>query len=201
MKLVPYDTLIHDVAGIQPNIAWLLANVPRSIPLVMSHSPTANRSRVVKVLEDLQLKYAELQGKILELESRVVELEVGDVQVVMPEGEEEDLAFVEDALRTALDKVIDYRKQEKMEPISIGFKLTPEDVGRWKAMYETMMQGLESGISVQEAIEETTALKAVKAAVTTQAENMLHEYPHCEGCPEYDFCGVPDIDLDGQPLD
>ena len=45
MKIVPYDTLIPDVAGIQPNIAWLLANV-------------THHEKVTSVLEDLQLKFA-----------------------------------------------------------------------------------------------------------------------------------------------
>jgi len=79
MKIVPYDTLIPDVAGIQPNIAWLLAHVPDAS----------------EVLEDLQLKYSKLQGKILQLESEVLEFEEGDVLVILPDDEGRDLEVTE----------------------------------------------------------------------------------------------------------
>jgi len=102
-KIVAYDTLIPEIAGIQPNIAWLLANVTGS-------------DRITEVLEDLQLKYARLQGKILELESGVVELEEGTVTVTLPEEEtDDDLAYVEEALRTTLAETIVQRGEEQLE--------------------------------------------------------------------------------------
>jgi len=234
-KIVAYDTLIPEIAGIQPNIAWLLANVNGS-------------DRITEVLEDLQLKYARLQGKILELESGVVELEVGTVTVTLPEEETgDDLAYVEEALRSTLAETIVQRGEEQLERerleknqryaqlyggdftkliqgpschvvhdvVFLDFEFTPEAARRWREQYLGTQESIETWTpqppntdacpvlpgdaqvaahtlgywAVQDAIEEARinheeaeAFGAALAAVGAYGEE------------------IPDIDMDGQPL-
>ncbi len=208
-KIVVYDTLIPDVADIQPNIAWLLAHVP---DLVFYHNTEGDRERVTEVLEDLQLKCAKLQGKVLELEANVVELEEGSVTVALPEEEtDDDLAYAEEALRSALAEVIVQRGEQRLEKGRVAknrkyaglyggnpcgekilwdgnpgveWRFTEEDIQQFKALsasYTSLQDAIEQ---TQIECEEAEAFKAAKATVTEL------------GADE-----VPDIDLDGQPLD
>lgn len=163
MKIVPYDTLIPDVTGIQPGIAWLLAIVPGMLPTEVT------RNKVTGVLENLQLNYANLHGKILQLESEVQEYAEGDVIVALSDNEnrtlpsDQDLEVAEEALRTALAEVIVQRGEQRLEKerqdknrkfcglyggdatklvhstsVNVKWRFTAEDVERWKEMYETM---------------------------------------------------------------
>ncbi len=198
MKIVPYDTLVPDIAGIQPNSAWLLASFPQIIYDVP-------RDRVQAALEDLQLKFSKLQGKILELEANAVEFNEGSVTIALPEEIGDDLAYAEDALRTALAEVIVQRGEQELEsrrkekndkireiyggllkfdPTPIEWILTAEDVENWKAMYSTLVQGFDSGVSIQEAIrqsrEKNAEVAALKAVVATVAAMGADDIPFME---------------------
>lgn len=181
VKIVAYDTLIPEIADIQPSIAWLLANVTGS-------------DRVTKNLENLLLKFTRLQGKILELEVSAVVLEEGSITVVLPEEAGDDLAYAEDALRTQLAEVIVRRGEEQLDRYNL------EKTARYAELYgcnpcdELFLDQdgdfVEHTTSIQSAIEQTRlqreddeALEAVKATVAAL------------GVDE-----VPDIDLDGQLL-
>jgi len=226
VKIVPYDTLVPDIAGIQPNIAWLLANVPRSIPYTTSMVAAADRSCVMDVLEDLQLKFAKLQGKVLELEAHAFEAKTGDVYVILPEEstDDDDAAFVEEALRSTLAELIVNQGEKQLEKerleknrkyaklyggdflklvqgpgSQIRWRFTAEDVEHWKAMTHTLIQDPGGwSDSIQEAIrksrEEAEEAEALKAAKATAAAIDRRIREECSDC-------VPDIDLDGFYLD
>ena len=214
MKIVPYDTLIPDMAGIQPGIAWLLALVPSMLPTEVT------RSKVTEVLENLQLKYANLHGKILQLESEVQEYAEGDVIVALSDTGDRtlpsarDLEVAEEALRTGLAEVIVQRGEQRLEKerqeknlkyaklygdatklvqstsAHVKWRFTAEDVERWKSMSSTLIQdpwldSMKEAIrKSQERYAEAEALKAVTATVATMGGDE-----------------VPDIDLDGFYLD
>ena len=59
-----FPSLIPATVGIQPHLAWMLANVPGMITVA------EDREKVQDVLEDLNLRYSTLSGKVIERESR-----------------------------------------------------------------------------------------------------------------------------------
>jgi len=197
MKIVPYETLLSDVVGIQPHIAWLLANVPDVIP----NRNYVTRSKVTAFLEDLQLKYAQLQEKILNLEADAIEMEDGAVFVALPAETDDDLSFAEDALRTALAEVIVRRGEEELKA----------EARRDKNLRFCDLYGGSGSLHIQEALDrarvalaEAGAFEAVKAATVEKIKLVDDNGTNCVDCSDYLDCEpwdeVPDIDLDGQPL-
>lgn len=152
-------------------------------------------------------------------------VKLGDVVVVAPETLQEHDNLI-DNLREALAEAIVSRgeyvmRKEAMlmqasdnQPIfpgdtTIEFKLDKAGVEAFQRLRESFMT-VQEALEAQKAIAEAAAkakaeqegLEILKAVLIEQAEEV---WPNCEGCLDYDVCHVrdevPDIDLDGQPLD
>jgi hypothetical protein len=213
-KIVQYDTLLSEVADIQPTIAWLLSNVPPRLK-----NPDVSKF-ITSLLEDLQLKHAKLQGKILELEANVIELEDGAVAVNVPDDVEDGAAYIENALRDALAEIIIQRGEERLEA---------EAHHAWKNMMFAYLYGggpvarkwRETYLGTQESIETWTPQPPnrdacpilpggstldwlyIKEAIAQAVDQYEEEeaFQVAKAVVTELATDTPDIDLDGQLLD
>jgi PHD/YefM family antitoxin component YafN of YafNO toxin-antitoxin module len=207
MNLVSYQSLIPSSVAIQPHLAWLLATVPDLI------EDPERSCKVREVLEELNVKYSLLSGKIIDLESRVVAVNtediliVGDDEVVVVHDtglpavvivtreDVESLKDTEKSLRAGLAEVIVSRGEAELEVEAQRkiFEKNRRFAELYSGIYTTV--GKMTDVLVRRDAEADDEL-AAELAEDDPKETLGPEHAR-GGCPGY----VPDIDLDGNPLD
>lgn len=177
MKLTEHKSLIPFAVAIQPHLAWMLATVPDMI------RDGNKAAKVLDVLEDLNLKFARLNGQILEQDSKVFTVD------------EEDILLVGEGKLT----------QVKSDGGPIVVIATDSDVESLKSTEEVLREALAEIIVTRgEAELEAEALAKRDAELDAELAAELAEEANVSPLQTSVFPlddDIPDIDLDGHPLD